>query len=294
MSKQWYLKFPGDYARKTAHLSTTEHGAYSLLIDHYYSTGKPLPADFKRLRQIARTRSQSESNAVKTVVNEFFQLEGDGYVHKRIEEELVRVRDISEKRSTAAKKRWETHNAIAYPNADADAMPPQPQPLCIKEKKINKKKDGPAKVSIQLPDWLPEATWEDFRIHRKRLKAPMTPRGEELTIAKLGRLKDQGYDAVKVLERSIEHGWKGIFELAEGTNASIPQGNGGHGPGGNGNNGHHVMPGESQWWRSDEGIKRMGQKTGTQARSGESYRDYAQRIAEKLRQEGPEFASKPH
>ena len=45
MSKQWFRFYPGDYLRDTQLLTPEEHGCYMLMIMHYYSTGKPLPAD---------------------------------------------------------------------------------------------------------------------------------------------------------------------------------------------------------------------------------------------------------
>ncbi|AUD03456.1 DUF1376 domain-containing protein [Spirosoma pollinicola] len=35
--RHWYPRYPGDYARKTAHLSLTEDGAYTKLMDWYYT-----------------------------------------------------------------------------------------------------------------------------------------------------------------------------------------------------------------------------------------------------------------
>ena len=49
----WYARYPGDYLRDTAHLSLMENGAYTLLLDHYYSTG-PLLVDKDGLYRVCK------------------------------------------------------------------------------------------------------------------------------------------------------------------------------------------------------------------------------------------------
>ncbi|HVC17684.1 MAG TPA: hypothetical protein VNE18_10325 [Rhodanobacter sp.] len=63
-----------------------------------------------------------------------------------------------------------------------------------------------------LPDWLPRDVWADFVQHRKKLRAAMTPRAEDLTLRKLERFKHRGIDPISCLETSIENGWRGVFE----------------------------------------------------------------------------------
>jgi uncharacterized protein YdaU (DUF1376 family) len=56
----WYARYPGDYLRDTAHLSLTEHDAYGLLLDHYYSTEKPLPNNKDALYPICRALNDGQ------------------------------------------------------------------------------------------------------------------------------------------------------------------------------------------------------------------------------------------
>jgi uncharacterized protein YdaU (DUF1376 family) len=74
----FYKRYPGDYARDTGHLSLTEHGAYTLLLDRYYSTGD-LPSDLNEIYILCRAISKQDRQAVHKVLNQFFP---DGKNHR--------------------------------------------------------------------------------------------------------------------------------------------------------------------------------------------------------------------
>jgi uncharacterized protein YdaU (DUF1376 family) len=117
MGLQWYPKYPGDYARDTSHLTMLEHGAYTLLMDHYYSTGKPLPANEDanaptlaltsnpRLYRICRATSKQEQDAVDYIISEFFVLEDGRYHQSRADREIEKRLEISDKRRAAREAR---------------------------------------------------------------------------------------------------------------------------------------------------------------------------------------------
>lgn len=77
----FYKRYMGDYGRDTAHLSLAEHGAYTLLLDHYYSTEQPLPADPAALFRICRAFDKLEQRAVLSVADAFFPKSEDGLRH---------------------------------------------------------------------------------------------------------------------------------------------------------------------------------------------------------------------
>lgn len=85
----YYERHLGDYAKDTAHLTMLEHGAYSLLLDRYYGTEQGIPED--QAHRIARARSREEKQAVDTVLQEFFILEGGIWINNRAEEEIARA-----------------------------------------------------------------------------------------------------------------------------------------------------------------------------------------------------------
>ena len=133
----WYARYPRDYGEKTAHLSLAEHGAYTLLLDHYMTSGGAMPIAMpiamhaaSLCYRICRAQSDEERAAVDSVVVQFFTIESDGCLHnKRADIELGKRKNLSETRSSVAKKgaakRWGNpeHMPIAMPIATAIAMP---------------------------------------------------------------------------------------------------------------------------------------------------------------------------
>ena len=89
----------GDYLADTGHLTTTQHGAYMLLIMHYWRK-RNLPTDDKQLAAIAKL-SLSKWLAIRDTIQAFFL---EGWRHKRIEIELQKRLVVSEKRAVAGAK----------------------------------------------------------------------------------------------------------------------------------------------------------------------------------------------
>jgi uncharacterized protein YdaU (DUF1376 family) len=97
----WMPLYIGDYLADTMHLSGAQHGAYLLLLMHYWRNG-PLPTDHAELAAIARFDSRSWK-AVAAPVLRFF-IAKDGQLHqKRMDAELERWAQISGKRREAGK-----------------------------------------------------------------------------------------------------------------------------------------------------------------------------------------------
>ena len=115
MSNPWYARYPGDYARDTAHLSLVEHGAYTLLLDHYYSTSGPLPADITALYRICRAFDETERKAVDSILRQFFSLQSNTYHNSRADMELIRRTEQHERLSTAEGAAPRSDGRIATP-----------------------------------------------------------------------------------------------------------------------------------------------------------------------------------
>lgn len=99
MSKAWMPIYIGDYLADTQHLTTLQHGAYLLLIMHYWQRGG-LPNNEQAIAGICRlNRTQWESNC-QAIAKLFLP----GWKHKRIDLELEKARIVSEKRALAGQK----------------------------------------------------------------------------------------------------------------------------------------------------------------------------------------------
>lgn len=92
----WMPIYIGDYLADTGHLTTTQHGAYLLLLMHYWRK-RELPDDDKQLAAIAKLPLRIWLDTKETI-QAFFH---DGWKHKRIEEEIQRRSVVSEKRAAA-------------------------------------------------------------------------------------------------------------------------------------------------------------------------------------------------
>ena len=90
----YYERYCGDYQRDTAHLSLAEHGAYTMLLDTYFSVEKPLPSDLPSLYRVCRAMTRLEQQAVKSVVDQFFPVSpADGFRHnQRADREIAKAR----------------------------------------------------------------------------------------------------------------------------------------------------------------------------------------------------------
>jgi len=121
-----------------------------------------------------------------------------------------------------------------------------------------------ASVCVQLPEWLPQAAWEDWLAHRKAMKAPFTQRAAELSISVLDRLRGEGQDPVAVINESVLRGWTGLFPLRQASAGGAPA-QGGTAPGGT-------------WWETSEGVRQMGASLGLPYDGTENARRYMFRV----------------
>jgi uncharacterized protein YdaU (DUF1376 family) len=98
MSRVWMPLYVGDYLRDTRDLSTLQHGAYLLLIMHYWQHDE-LPEDDRQLAAIAGLTLASWRRIGAPIKAKFC----DGWKHKRIEAELAKADRAAMQRSRAGR-----------------------------------------------------------------------------------------------------------------------------------------------------------------------------------------------
>tara|TARA_R110000822_G_C15120646_1_gene473952 strand:+ start:22 stop:738 length:717 start_codon:yes stop_codon:yes gene_type:complete len=139
----WMPIYWGDYAKDTGHLGAAHHGAYLMLIKHYWTHGGALPADDAQLWRIACADSPAHWRKIKGVVLAFFE-ERDGFLHHgRIDKEMANAEGNADRRAEmarrAAEARWNKPQSDAPGNAQGNAPrmrramrgecpPPSPSP----------------------------------------------------------------------------------------------------------------------------------------------------------------------
>jgi len=96
MSRVWMPLYVGDYLRDTRDLSTLQHGAYLLLIMHYWQHDA-LPTDDRQLAAIAGLTLPAWRRIGAPIKAKF----RDGWRHKRIEAELVKAERVAMARRRA-------------------------------------------------------------------------------------------------------------------------------------------------------------------------------------------------
>jgi len=200
----------GDYISHTSHLTDEEDLAYRRMIDLYYHSEQPFPDEFFVARRV-----KSNPAVALILLQEFFELQDDGWHNKRADEEIAKYQAKADSARNANRIKSEKHSILK------STLESEPNQLLTNNQKpiTNnhiKNIDPPDGVSVDL--------WKDFLVYRKRMKSPVTPRVlarliKEADIAKMS-LSD-------VLETIIFKGWKSFDAswVAQKQSGSAPQSN---------------------------------------------------------------------
>lgn len=114
--RPWKQFFIADHVAETMHLSTLEHGAYMLLLLHYWRS-KELPVCEIDLRRITRL-SAAQWRKARQKLLAFFSQDGDAYRSAKFDAEIKRadtqIEAKTQRAKAAAAARWHTPgNAFA-------------------------------------------------------------------------------------------------------------------------------------------------------------------------------------
>lgn len=103
----FYTRYPGDYLRDTQHLSTFEHGAYTLLLDAFYSKEKPIK--HSNVYRICGAKNKKERALVDSVLEEFWRETEDGWVNERALKEIEKSISRQNAGRAGGKSKWKDY-----------------------------------------------------------------------------------------------------------------------------------------------------------------------------------------
>jgi len=153
----------GDYISHTKHLSDLEDLAYRRLLDLYYLHERTLNED---VSLVARKINMKDNvPEVRVVLEEFFILEvGKGWTNPRADIEIEKYQSKVQSAIRAGKA-----SALARSNASSTTVQPNK-----KQETRNNKQETYNNKTLKRPRNVSKKTWDDFLIHRKNKKAPLT------------------------------------------------------------------------------------------------------------------------
>ena len=190
----------GDYQSHTSHLSEMEDLAYRRMLDWCYLHEKPLPEEVDEIARQIRMRSHSDCIAV--VLREYFVRTDDGWVSERVQFELSKIADKSDKARKSAEARWSTKKT----NANASETHNGRNAIPIHQDTntpIHKDKA----TAVAPPDGVSQSVWDDFVKQRKAKKAPVS----DTVITKIrNQAEKAGWSLEDALAEICARGWTGF------------------------------------------------------------------------------------
>jgi uncharacterized protein YdaU (DUF1376 family) len=225
---KYYRRFPGDYLRDTMNLTLEQHGAYTLLLDHYYATETPIPS-VKAAYKICSAGSKRDRFAIHLVLSQFFEkIPNGGYQHSRVEKEISYADSISNVRKYAAevrhKKRANAMQMQSKCNAIPDNQTTKDQKKSILKtgsityeqsvmQEPMKGKSQSAAAPLFLPPAVSGKLWTEFEKMRNKIRKPMTAHAADLICRKLQGLEVRGENLTEVLQQSIRNDWQDVYPV---------------------------------------------------------------------------------
>ena len=177
-----------------------------------------------RMMPVIARRYGTSKQKVETVIKNYglFVVEDDMFFYSQSLIERMKPLEIKKLQARdAANKRWEKQKQLCASNADAlpehcdsnaNAMPLDK--IREEESRIEENTEEENTKDNHLSDDV-LLVLEDFKKHRKAIKKPLTDRALELIVKKLNDLAYNDAEKILMLEKSIENGWAGVFQLKD-------------------------------------------------------------------------------
>ncbi len=117
----FFKLYIGDYQRDTGALTLAEHGAYMLMLQHYYATEKPLPTG-RELHRLLRAETKAERDAIDAISGRFWSEKDGSLINLRADEEIAKGRAQAETNRAIAKQREERKRATKAPRTVHESL----------------------------------------------------------------------------------------------------------------------------------------------------------------------------
>jgi len=198
-----FLFYPGDWLSGTMGMSYEEKGAYLELLIFQFNNGKFTKLQAKQVLSICST------SVFENVVQKF-STDGTYFWKQRLSDEVDRRKKFSDSRRNNAlggkkanKKKKKTGEAYAK-HMETEA---------ITETKT--KAETETEIIYPFNSEKFSAIWKEWKLykkseHRFRFKSEKT---EQRALKELSLIAGDEQTAIRIIERSIANGWKGLFKL---------------------------------------------------------------------------------
>ena len=146
------------------------------------------------------------------------------YMSKQIAKDREKWDETCEKNAENIRKRWKKSNTSVYERIQSntnytDKDKDRDKDIDKDNKEKSKKEKAPTGLDVIISEYTDSieltSAIKDYAKFRKAIKAPLTDRAMKICLNKLDTLADTDERKIKVVEQSIERGWKGLFPLKE-------------------------------------------------------------------------------
>jgi hypothetical protein len=145
------------------------------------------------------------------IKHDIFGLVDGQIIIEFLDEQLLELNQISEKRRKAAHKRWDDASAL---QVDSKSNAKRREEKRREERRKKKKREEPA-VAVPFVDKVLKV-WDEWVQFRKEKKASLTPTTIKKQIQFLGGRGDP--EIIAILNQSMTNGYTGLFELKKQNN----------------------------------------------------------------------------
>lgn len=169
----FYKFHVGDYLSSTSHLTEAEDLAYRRLLDMYYTSEAPIPADLERVSR----RLRMPQEVIESVLRDFFTLSDEGWRQSRCDATILAYQGKSGANKANGKRggrpKKPTENPVGFdsvsgnnrtgtqqePNGNPDESEPKGnhKPLTTNHEPLTTKEEETPATDARMcpPDWQP-------------------------------------------------------------------------------------------------------------------------------------------